>query len=88
MSVIFIELWNHGTAGDIEMPCGEVDVFNVSGERIGSEILKELMNDKPLSLKVDWFGGLPTEQALLVEVKNESNEDGLHLDVVGFSFLD
>lgn len=84
---MFIELWNHGTAGDTKTPCGEVDIFNVTGERIDADILKILMEDTIPSVKFDWFGGLPTEQALIVEVEYENSENGIWLDVVAFSYL-
>lgn len=81
---MFISLWVHGTAGDVDTPCGEVDIFNISGERIQETILKELVSDKLPSLKMDWFGELPTERALLVEAKDISDEDGLNLEVLDY----
>lgn len=90
---IFLELWVHGTAGSPEKPCGEVDVFSVSGGKISADILKVLVSDKIPSLKGDWFLGLegfslPTEKCLLVEVKDVSTGDGLWLDVMAWSYCD
>lgn len=81
---MFISLWVHGTADDVETPCGEVEVFNISGERIEGDILKALINDESHSEKMDWFGELPTERALLVECKDVTCENGIRLEVIGY----
>jgi hypothetical protein len=39
---MFIELWNHGTYGNTAKPCGEVDIYTVTGENIRADILKEM----------------------------------------------
>ena len=31
---MIISLWVHGIAGNADVPCGEIDVFDVSGEKI------------------------------------------------------
>lgn len=81
---MFLTIWVHGTAGDTETPCGEVDVTEITGERIHCSILELLMDNKLPSVKMDWFGDLPTERALCVEVKDVSDEDGINLQVVGY----
>jgi hypothetical protein len=68
---MFIELWNHGTYGNTAKPCGEVDIYTVTGENIRADILKELMSNKSYGLKFEWFGFLPTEQALLVQAEED-----------------
>ena len=82
-----IELWNHGTAGDHETPCGEVDIFSISGELIPFEILRELCSEDSGSPKNDWFGELPTERALSVHVLDVSGSDGFNLRVVDYSVI-
>ena len=86
-AVVVLELWNHGTAGETMQPCGEVDIFNVTGERIDAGILKILMADKH-SLKFDWFGGLPTEQCLLVEAAVAREDDEYWLRVKNWKELE
>ena len=82
---MIISLWVHGTAGNVDTPCGEVDVFEVSGEKIHSTILKKLIDYESNAYRMDWFGDLPTERALLVTVDDISDEDGINLEVVGYS---
>lgn len=89
--MIKIELWNHGSVDNEDNPCGEVEIFNISGERIRKELLQELVNDKADSLRHQWFGDLPTERALLVDCYEEQESidgDGLHLTVNNYIELD
>ena len=81
---MFISLWVHGKAGDTDTPCGEVDVFELSGEKIHSSVLNKLLDYEANGERMDWFGDLPTERALLVEAKDISDEDGINLEVVGY----
>ena len=85
-----LALWVHGTAGNEEESCGEVEVFDVSGEKIRNEILQELVGDNH-SLRHEWFGSLPTERALLVDCYEEQESldgDGLWLTINSFKELD
>ena len=79
---MFISIWVHGTAGNVDIPCGEVDVFEVTGEKIHETILRALMDESLPSLKMDWFGELPTERVLLVEAVDTSSEDGVNIDII------
>ena len=81
---MFLSIWVHGTAGNVDVPCGEVDVFSVSGEKIYIDILNILVDETIPSYKMDWFGHLPTERALMVEAKDVSDEDGIQLEVIGY----
>ena len=81
---MFISLWVHGTAGNVDEPCGEVDVFEISGEKIHSTILERLINYESNPERMEWFGNLPTEKALLVDAKDVSDEDVIKLEVIGY----
>ena len=81
---MFLSLWVHGTCGEADKPCGEIDIFAVSGEKIGSDVLKILVSDRDSSVKMDWFGELPTERALTVEVEIIYEDGEVNLLVVGF----
>jgi hypothetical protein len=37
-----VSVWNHGTADNATVPCGEVDIINVSGERLPTPVLRRL----------------------------------------------
>lgn len=81
---MFLTIWVHGTAGDKESPCGEVAIIDVTGEKIHCSVLEILLSDELPSVKMDWFGDLPTERPLVVDVKDISDEDGVNLEVVGY----
>ena len=87
--MIFIELWNHGTAGETIKPCGEVDIFNIScdGEKIPYDVLVELISAEIYGPRFDWFGHLPTEQGLLVEAEFEIEDSEPWMFVKAWSFL-
>ena len=75
---MIISLWVHGMAGN-------VDVFDVSGEKIHSLILEKLIDYESNPERMDWFGDLPTERRLNVVVDDISDEDGINLEVVSYS---
>ena len=85
--MIFIELWNHGTADEAIKPCGEVDIFCVTGERIPYDALVELTSDERHGPRFEWFGHLPTEQALLVEAELSIEDGDIWMFVKAFSYL-
>ena len=85
--MITLEIFNHGKGSEPDVPCGEVDVFNVTGENLHIDLLKELTSDEPSGLKSEWFRDLPTETP--VKVKAEiSNEGGYWLHVLEHEILD
>ena len=84
-----LALWVHGTAGNEEEPCGEVEIFDVSGEKIRKEILQELVGDSHL-LRAEWFGDLPTERGLEVDCYEEQESldgEGLCLTISSYKEL-
>lgn len=84
---IFMELWNHGLAGNVDEPCGEVDIFNISGEKLNPIILEKIFGGNQDTYMNEWFGHLPTEKALLVEVVELRDDSGCWLEIKDFSFL-
>jgi hypothetical protein len=72
--LVMLELWNHGAAGETIKPCGEVDVFNVTGERVPQIVLERLMARGSYDDKFDWFGDLPTETVLQVEAEIDGQD--------------
>jgi hypothetical protein len=82
---ITLNLWNHGTAGDVSTPCGEVDVLKVSGSDISSDLLQLLLVQAG-EHKNDWFGHLPTEEPLNV-VADCFFDGEFWLDVVSFEII-
>lgn len=86
--VVRLELWNHGTAGETIKPCGEVDIFNVTGTRINQVVLESLMSKNAYDDKFDWFGGLPTETALQVEAEVEGDEGGIWMHIKSWKELE
>jgi len=87
MLPITIELWNHGLASNPAKPCGEVDVFNVSGFKIDSNLLKLLLIKDPYGEKFDWFNHLPTEKPLKVIGIVSFEEEQFWIDVFKFEEL-
>ncbi len=85
---IVIELWNHGKAGETDKPCGEVSVFNISGENIDLALLKIITNQAEETGQLfEWFGTLPTEDGLRVTA-NISNYGGeFWLETIGCEIL-
>ena len=85
---ITLELWNHGTAGNTEKPCGEVSIFTITGECVDFAILSDLTKHGPESLAVETFGELPTEKALKVWADVSREDDGIALIIASFEGLD
>jgi len=85
--LVILELWNHGTAGKTIKPCGEVDIFNISGSKIPSKLLEQLLDKKTYGNKFDWFGDLPTEQALKVEAEISCGEGDFWLSIKNWETL-
>ena len=72
---IILELFNHGLSTDPTAPCGEVEIFSVSGSYIPKCLLKLLTSECSFDSKFDWFSHLPTERCLIVEAVAEDEDD-------------
>ena len=86
--VVRLELWNHGTAGEAIKPCGEVDIFNITGTRISQLVLESLMSKDAYGDKFDWFGGLPTETVLQVEAEVEGDDGDIWMHIKSWKELE
>jgi len=86
--VVRLELWNHGTAGETVKPCGEVDVFNVTGTKINQCVLESLMSKDAYDNKFDWFGGLPTETVLQVDAEIEGDDGDIWMHIKNWKELE
>ncbi len=82
MALMTLEIWNHGTHGEPMKPCGEVAIFNISGENIDYGVLEVITDEGELFGKLyDWFGHLPTETALSVKVEINYG-GGYYIDIL------
>ena len=70
---VVIKFWNHGTYGEPEKPCGEIDIFEICGAFHINHI--NYMKSSKFIECVDYVN-LPTEQVLVAEGVFCEGEDG------------
>ena len=75
MNNVVICLWVHGKAGDIDIPCGDVSVIELSGKSIRIEFIKAVMEMEDEGYLINYLDGLPTERWLDVSVTPLYDED-------------
>jgi hypothetical protein len=85
---VLLCLWIHGTAGEPEKPCGEVDVVEFTGERIRVEFIESVMREADSGDIMGYLGGLPTECWLDVTVRPFGGEDGWSFNVLDYKESD
>lgn len=81
---VLLCLWIHGTAGEPEKPCNEVNVIEFTGSRIRVEFIENVMKEADSGDIMGYLGGLPTECWLDVNVRPTSEDDGGY----GFTVID
>ncbi len=81
-------LWIHGTAGETEKPCDEVDVIQFTGSRIPIEFIESVMKEVDDMTIISHLEDLPTERWLDVMVKPVSEEDGWSFSVIDYKERD
>ena len=82
-------VWNHGSVGNTEKPCGEFSIVDISSETpIRFDVIIELVEcsdgQSTSSIKKEIFTDLPTETWLDVEMEVSFYDGWFELSVISY----
>lgn len=82
-TLVMLEVWNHGLAGNSTEPCGETHITKISGDGIWLDFAAKLNNSTGEAF--EWLGHLPTDAWLEVKARICGDDGELYLEVDSYS---